>query len=378
MNTEAEPAKRVLLITVRADIGGGPEHVLQLIENAPSFIDYHVTCPEETPYWERYTRILGENKVFRIPRRKFSPAALIELVQLVRTSHIDLIHSHGKGAGMYGRPLALLSRKPCIHTFHGLHIGQYGAMAKIAYLSLERILSRLTAKLIAVSEGERHDLISHRIAEKQKIVTIVNGVNIPESPGALHNTSSGPARIVSITRYNFQKNSDIVIDIAARLHEISPQLHFCIQLIGTGEQMHDIQTRAAEQGLAQFIEFTGPSLHPRQYLRQACCYLSTSRWEGLPLAVIEAMSEGLPVVASDVVGNRDVVQHGKTGYLFNISTPAQASEQLAKLLTDEHLRETMGHNARQIAQTHFDIKRMVTETIVQYRNALTAKENGLT
>jgi len=120
------------------------------------------------------------------------------------------------------------------------------------------------------------------------------------------------------------------------------------------------------------FRFEGFQSNPRSYLQGAGCYLSTSRWEGMPLAVLEAMAEGVPVVASDVVGNRDAVEHGITGLLFSLDDHSAAARQILALKSDGALRHTMGKAAHQAVRERFSLERMARETVKVYQEVLKA------
>ena len=125
--------KKVLLLTSRADFGGGPEHIFQLLSHISQTYDCYVACPQDKPYYEKYITILSPGKVLHLPHRSFHIKSLLTLSKLIKSEGIQLLHSHGKGAGLYSRLLSLLTCVPCIHTFHGLHIGSYNHFQKIIY-----------------------------------------------------------------------------------------------------------------------------------------------------------------------------------------------------------------------------------------------------
>ena len=106
------------------------------------------------------------------------------------------------------------------------------------------------------------------------------------------------------------------------------------------------------------------------FFKQAHCYLSTSRWEGMPLAVLEAMSYGVPIVASAVVGNKDLVEHGKTGFLYSRKSPKEAVDQILDLSQSEALRTSMGNSAREIVEELFSEKLMIKRTKETYNQLI--------
>ncbi|MCH2165773.1 MAG: glycosyltransferase [Marinovum sp.] len=113
---------KILFLTVRADLGGGPEHLLQLIAHAPEGSEVYVGCPRDEPYHQRYVDFLGAERIIEIPHRSFKLSALRALARVIRQQGIAVVHSHGKGAGLYGRILAAITPAQSVHTFHGLHV----------------------------------------------------------------------------------------------------------------------------------------------------------------------------------------------------------------------------------------------------------------
>lgn len=358
---------KILLLTVRADIGGGPEHVFRLAEGLGDAVDLFIACPDEKPYRSRYEGLKNVTAVFDLPHRAFRWRALFHLAREVRRHRIGLIHSHGKGAGLYGRLLALITGRACVHTLHGLHVGEYGRVKREIYLTLERFLGLMTRYAICVSDGE-HDAVSGaRILPARKLVTIPNGVVVPQSHALPPPDPAGQLRIVSVSRYDYQKNPDLIVDIARVLKaRIGPG--FVIEVLGEGERLEEMRKISAAAGLDDVLNFAGPHPNPPERFRDADIYLSTSRWEGMPLAVLEAMAQGRTVVASDVVGNRDVVRDGLTGRLYPGGDPESAAKALADL--DPEARAQMGKHAWETVKQHHSVERMAKETLALYHRTL--------
>lgn len=354
---------RILFLTVRADIGGGPGHLYQLLQHLPPSIEPIVACPDEEPYFSRYSELIGPENVLKVPHRAFRLRTLLKLVRTIRSRDVDLIHSHGKGAGIYSRLLTLLTRVPTVHTFHGLHVGEYGRTKKALYFLIERILGWFTARAICVSDGERQLIEAARFIDPEKLRTVANGVEIPQERAPI--PPSPPLRIVSVSRYDHQKYPELVIEIARQLRRLHPGLSFIISVLGDGEKRHRCQELIDACNMGDFVELAGPTSRPRDAFRGAHVYLSTSRWEGMPLAVLEAMSEGLPVVATDVVGNRDVVGNGKNGLLFPLDEPETAVACLIEM-SQTSVGTEAGRKARAMVQEHYSVARMTATTATIY------------
>lgn len=311
---------KVLFLTVRADLGGGPEHLYQLLRHRPDGIESYVACPDDEPYHERYKALVGAQRMAHLPHRSFSWRSLAATARFIRREGINVLHAHGKGAGLYARLLGLSTRRPVVHTFHGLHTGEYNAAKKTLYLGLERILGLGTHTAICVSEGEARLVREARLLRADKLVVVPNGIEIP--PAVIRPLwDGGELRLLAVNRYDQQKNPDMLVDIVKAL---DGSCRFHLDVIGTGARLPQIQQRLSQEGLAQHVTLHGGVANPRDYFRQAHVFLSTSRWEGMPLAVLEAMSEGLCVLATDVVGNADVIRDGETGRLFETADDAAA------------------------------------------------------
>jgi len=356
------------MITVRADYGGGPEHLYRLIGALPAGIEVFVACPHDRPYWERYAHQVGAERMIEIPHCCIALRRLSALSRFVRENRLDLIHSHGKGAGVYGRLLHLLTRRPCVHTFHGVHVGEYRGWQRSLYLMLERCLSAVTCKLIAVSPSEGELMRSLRLCRPGKLTVIQNGVVIP-AQAAANGRNNGRFTVLSMTRFNYQKNAELLIPIIECLKESGRLQDFQFILLGTGPGEAQLKADVERRGLGAHVTFYGAVPNPGDFLRTASCYLSTSRWEGMPLAVLEAMARGIPVIATAVVGNTDVVRHGETGFLYDLSSPEMAADYVVRLADDLGMWCRLSTAARNLAIQRFGAERMGAETVPVYWSA---------
>ena len=358
----------MLAITSRADHGGGPEHLFQLTRTAGANISCVIACPDEPPYATRFKCLENVCRTVWIPHRRLSVSAIAKLHKIIKTQKIDVIHSHGKGAGVYSRILAVLTGLPTIHTFHGVHIGEYSPIQKQIYAWIEQVLARNTRFIIAVSNSERRALIDIIGIAERKICVIPNGV--PGGQDAIKVTTSvnRPLTLLNVNRFDHQKNPDLLIPIARAIKE--RQLNCIVNVIGTGAKFSHIESIIETEGLGDVITLLGPTNDPRSAMRSSDVILSTSRWEGMPLALLEAMSEGLPAIASNVVGNRDIVLDGQTGLLFDLESPSNAVKHIERLIAQEEEREKLGHNAQVRVAEKFSIERMTQQTIELYTTSL--------
>lgn len=358
---------RVLEITLRADIGGGPEHLYQLLHEAGSEVQAVVACPDEPPYHDRYVALPNVISMSVLPHRTLSIGALRKLRRVCLEQKIAVIHSHGKGAGIYARALSVLTGRPCVHTFHGVHVGDYSPIARRAYFLIERLLGLATRAVICVSAGEQAQVEAAALVPRRKLHLIENGVVIPaEVADAAPGERLG---IVAVSRYDHQKNPELLLEITETLRaQIGTRFHLTV--LGQGDRLEAMRAAVAARGLADLVDLAGPHSAPREIYRQSDVFLSTSRWEGMPLALLEAMSEGLPIVASDVVGNRDVVEAGQSGLLYPSEDAGAAAVALSSLLAEPELAARLGLRGRDRVTERYSVARMAGKTLALYRQTL--------
>ncbi len=371
----------ILFISLRADHGGGPAHLWMLLsavhrqgQPQPGRLAAVVACPREEPYWSRFTELLGDENVHQVPHRAFHVVAVWELMRLMRRRRIGLIHSHGKGAGIYARILSLLTGVPCVHTFHGLHLGRYNPVSRFGYLLLERILGRCTRALIAVSAGEARAWQENCHFPPHRMQVILNGV--PAADVQLSSSAPTVFTVSCITRFDEQKNTEFTLEIVAAWSAIANGLVLHLVLIGDGPGRAAVQAAILARGLAGNIRCVGQQSAPRGLVAASDAYLSTSRWEGMPLAVIEAAMEGVPLVVSDVVGNRDVIDL-VGGHVYQLGDAPAAARALWTIATDRPAARAAAERSRQAAERHFSVASMAAVTVRAYRVALESQHAAL-
>jgi len=287
----------------------------------------------------------------------------------VRAKNIDLIHSHGKGGGVYGRPVALATGRKVIYTQHGM---SPDAKFKYWFLDynvwLDFILGKFTDASICVSEGEKIETVAQHVAKAHELTVIPNGV--PNGLQRHHvNTAGQPLSLVSVSRFDEQKNPAELLEIIDKLACRNIPGGFHMTVLGVGAGKAEFEQELANRSLEGFVTMAGAVSDVRRVFRRSDMIISTSTWEGMPLALLEAMSEGLPIVASKVVGNRDVVDDGESGYLYPLGDTESAVDAIVKL-TDASIRQSFGEAGRKIIDTRHSIGHMSEQTLQLYRKVL--------
>lgn len=348
----------LLIITIRADVGGGPRHVDLLINNLSTEFSVFLSCPKDKPYYHLWINNSKVNGISTIPHRKFSLISFLKLVRFCKKHKIDVINSNGKGAGLYSRLLKIFFPNiRIIHTFNGVNIKNYKSLKTQLYFMYERFLSRFTDEYINVSNGEKEVCLKERFFEDNKSTVIYNCTSkfnnaiVPDS--LLH--LKDKFVIITLSRFDYQKNMQESLQIAKSLKDI------IFLFVGDGPDKNELEEQAKNEKIENVI-FTGFKNNVEDYFTVSDLYLSTARWEGLPFALVEALSSGIPIVASDVTGNNEVVINEHNGYLYSLGDYQSAVEKIINLYNDETLLEKLSDNAYQTFKTKFDLDIMLQKT----------------
>ena len=366
---------RVLELIVSTGLGGGPAQVRELVGHlAPAEFAVTVAGPSDGPY----ARIFGEGGTpfVEIATDQLGIRPLTAVLRLVRAGKIDLVHSHGKGAGLYGRLAARRAGVPAIHTFHGIHYAGYPAGLDRLYLALERRLARMTEAVVYVSQSEARDAAVLGLAPRGRTHVIVNGIDVRRialaatpRPAARKALGLEPDALVvgTVARFDPVKALDVLLRGFAVLAAIQPAAR--LVLIGDGPEARRLRALAGSLGIDAQVRFAGVVADASRLLPALDLYASASRREGLPLALLEAMACGLPVAATRVSGHVDVVEDGVTGVLVPPDDPAALGRAMDALVANPARREVMGQAGRRRAEECFAASRMAAETANLYRVA---------
>jgi glycosyltransferase involved in cell wall biosynthesis len=366
---------RVLEVLATSTPGGGPKHVWDLVRHLPKDeFEPIIAAPRDGLLFDRF-RDSGI-RVVELPRRRLGWRHFFLTARLISNLRVDIVHTHGKGPGLYGRLAARWSGVPAVHTFHGLHYSAYSPVGQRTYVTLERALSRSSCTIINVSASQHAEALRLRLFRPEQGVVIVNGVDLDEMERRIAQSTtcretlgltSDDIIVGSISRFDPIKQIEVLVE-AVRL--LKPRLpHLTLVLVGGGKDEDRIRRLVFENKLEQSVIFTGSLPNAAHMYRVFDLYIAASRKEGLPLSLVEAMAAGLPVVATNVPGHRDVVVHGETGLLIPPGdTPALANA-VASLVSNPARCKAMGEAGRWRARKEFSVHSMAEATACVYREA---------
>lgn len=274
--------------------------------------------------------------------------AAIELRRLYNKYKPDVIHLHSSKAGTLGR--IVLPRRKVVYTVHGFDSVR---LAFRKFLLVERVLQFFCKAVVSVSDYDRKNLLHEKI--KRNVITINNGIALPDvsTLQPLSNFDAERKMVLTIARVASPKRVDIFVDVARLL----PQYNFV--WIGN-------QREVTEYGeLPANCYFLGNIPNAGAYCSKADMLMLSSNYEGLPMTILEAMSFGKPVVASNVGGISEIVINGVNGYTSD-NDAQQFADKIKSILEDDATYAKMCHNSAKIFQERLTIDKMVQGYIKIY------------
>ena len=379
-----------ILHVVEATIAGVRTHV-QVVTTG---LDQHrfqstVACPQHRDHSygdDQFVTYLTSAGIPVVPvamRRAISPrsdlAALWRLVGLFRRERFDIIHLHSSKAGFLGRLAARIAGVSAIVVYspHGLSfLGDLRPAQRLLYLALERLAGRLGHRIVAVSPGEREQILKARLAPADRVVCVECGVAPIQLPDGYDRRAqrkalgqAGDAPLIgTVARLSAQKNPFMFVEAAARVLRDLPDARFV--WCGGGELDNAVQSRARELGVAGACRLLGHRDDAHQILAALDTFWLTSDYEGWPLAPLEAMALHVPIVATDVVGTRDLLRGGAGLLVPKGDAPALAAATIALARSPER-RESLSRAGYAFYSEYGTADRMI-DTLTRFYEDLVA------
>lgn len=365
--------KIVQLITRMDKIGGAQKHVEALAIQLKR--DGHEVTVVTGSYQPTLWRLQEEKiTVVRIPvmqraihlTKDFQ--TFWQLRAVFKNIQPDVVATHSSKAGVIGRVVGSLLHIPTVFTAHSWSFTEGVPQKKQAlYYRMEKSVQRFTTKIITVSDYDRELALMKKVAPAHKLLTIHNGIDpIENSHLTTEKTYMEQLVIVMVARFEVPKTHDLLLEALAELTDVPWQL----QLIGDGSLRPALEEFVEQHDLTDRISFLGDQLDVHTYLEKSHLFVLLSDWEGLPISIIEAMRVGLPIVATNVGGVKELVVDHDNGFLLEREDKELLKKRLRHLLMDATLCRQMGNASEHRYLQYFTFSPMYQKTLTVYQQAV--------
>ncbi len=308
--------------------------------------------------------------------RSINPTDLILLAyftHLCRKEKFDLVATHTSKGGFLGRLSARMAGVPhIVHHAHGFSFNRpLRPLAHRFFVELERFAAKFGDRIIAVNEHQRQMAVGLGVEAAERTCTVANGIDL--APFDRADGSELRARlgldasailIGAVGRMEAQKGFKYFIQALPRIARSIPSARFVIA--GDGELRPQLEEQARQAGAAGYTHFIGFQRDVPSVLAALDIFVMPSLWEGLPLSLIEALAAGKPIVATDIEGNREVVDDGETGLIVPPADSSSLADAVIALAADRPRAARLAQNAKAAARQRFSEQRMVQEILAQY------------
>jgi glycosyltransferase involved in cell wall biosynthesis len=369
---------RLLLGITLSQMGGAQKVVQEIIRHLPED-DYEITLATK-PGGDLISWIKDINCSRKSPvniveldssQREINPwndfRLFNDLRNIIHQHDIQVVHFHSSKMGIVGRAAAASLKVPWIlFTVHGWGINDYQSTATQTMLGVaEQVCGRWADEIVCVCNSDLEKGRINKWIPSNKGIVIHNGMpdtsTYKRTGHFRESLGISPDSIVvgTVARLTEAKAPEFLLKVANRLFQKNNEIH--VVIIGDGPLEGDCRDLVNALGIEKRVHLVGAKNNVPQLLPEFDIFTLLSRWEGFPLAIIEAMFAGLPVVATNVGGVCEALEDGITGFLVNELVEEAAVDKLNRLLESPELRVSMGANGRNKAKRLLTVEQMVSK-----------------
>ena len=350
---------KILYCITSSSWGGAQLHVLELCAdqlargNEVTFI-----VGNKGPLLDKVKQLKGV-KVILLPSlvREISPTndikAIVELRKIIKSESPDIVHLHSSKAGV-------------IFTVHGWAFtdGVSSRLKKSLYRIIEKSVRHFTDLFICVSYYDEKIGKRDKVLDSTSNVKVIHNGSTTPSEQSINYSVHTPLRLVMIARFSPQKDQETLINAVTKLPKDSYKLTF----VGDGETLQTNKELVSKYGLNHNIKFVGFKDDISDELINNDVYILSTHYEGLPISIIEAMSYGLPILATNVGGNSEMLENNINGFLF--TSKDELAEKLNYLINNPETVKKMGQKSYRIFSDEYSLSQCLTKINNSYLELL--------
>jgi glycosyltransferase involved in cell wall biosynthesis len=349
--------------------GGTERLVLELCRRLSRDVDTVVCCLDEPGEWAAEVTKLNIPVISLARQPGFHPSLSVRLGEALKAHRIDVVHCHHYSPYVYGVLAAVLH--PSVRVVFTEHGRLHGAGISTKRRLINPVLSRWPARIYAVSAALKQDMVAEGFPDRS-IEVLYNGIELGPRPqagdrAAMRAALRLPADAVvigTVARLDPVKNLEALLVARSMLEARFPTAQ--VVIAGDGPERDALVERARALGIGNVTHFTGYRTDIRALMAAFDIYVNCSTYEGVSLTILEAMATALPVVATAVGGNPEVVVDQETGLLVS-ERPHAVMSAIATLAGNPARRQAMGDAGRWRVKRHFTIERMVDDYAAAYQ-----------
>lgn len=376
---------RILRVIARMNVGGPAIHATLLVRGLdPARYESVLATgrPEqgEGSYLELHGIDIEPDRIVEIPElgREIHPwrdwRAYRTLVRRIRQLRPQIVHTHTAKAGLIGRLAAWRCGVPCIvHTFHG-HVfkGYFSPPKEAVFVLAERLLARVTTRLVAVNATVRDEVLARGVGRPDQFAVIPLGFDLAPFVAASARAgelraelgaAAGTPLVGIVARLAPIKAHETFVAMSAMVLEAFPTALFVV--VGDGERRSALEADVRTRGIAQNFRFLGWRTDLDRVYADLDVVVLTSRNEGSPVALIEAMAASRPVVATRAGGVAELV--GDAGLLTDVDDVPSLAKAVTRVLEDRTFAADLGHRGRSRVVPQYSSGRLIADMDALYR-----------
>jgi glycosyltransferase involved in cell wall biosynthesis len=364
---------RVLLIAAgNTTTGGGEKHVADLVRSLPlAGFDVALACPHGGDLGG-LARGLGV-PVCNVPIDcGFSPGRVRAVRAAITAAAPDVVHAHGSRAAAFARLGDPHAAQRVVYTVHGIHVDKAGSpLRRIVFTGIERLLRPRTARFVTVCKADAIRGAHLGLLAATRTTAIHNGIELPPraAPAGRFRAELGVGAhvplVLSVGRFHEQKDQETLLRAWRIVVGSHPDA--VLAIVGAGGLAGRLRELAAADCTSGSVRLVRPRAALAEAYVDADAFALSSRWEGLPYVLLEAMAYGLPVASTNVDGIPEAVVDGVTGVLVPPEDPIALGRALEGLLSDPARRRRMGEAGRERVTAEFSLDQMIARITQVYR-----------
>ncbi len=358
--------RKIAYIITRGGIGGAQAHVAELLNHFRQAYEPLLITGSDG-YLASEAQLLGIRTYVVEELDSFHAiTAVLRLRKIIASEQPDLVHVHSALASFYGRLAAKLCGKKTVYTVHGWHFfDEPSRLSEWLKIAVERGYKPFTDYWITVSKFDHRVGLDKGLIKSSRGCAIANGIApLQTNPDPKRPAKSDEFKLIFIGRAARQKNVGSAIKV---LEGTTQNVRLTAYLSGLNSNDEiDALVNASPASDRTQVHLNNPDA--AQALTQHSALLMTSRYEGMPLAALEAMRAGLPIVATNVCGMSEIIEHQVTGFLLPPEQEHELAEAINRLATDPVLASKLGSAARQKYESEFQLENMLRSVADVYES----------